>query len=150
MKPDDRKVISGSAVLSLYGLRDCRDIDLIYDTNKPPKDSHNQYIVNFGGRGASTYYGKLTLDDIMNDALCGVALIENVTGMQNKVLDYLFYGIPALVSQDVYDGLPDGSPLMIIRNRDELRDALAKCLSIENRRSLQVRGYKYLDKLNKV
>lgn len=67
MKPDDRKVISGSAVLSLYGLRDCRDIDLIYDTNKPPKDSHNQYIVNFGGRGASTYYGKLTLDDIMND-----------------------------------------------------------------------------------
>lgn len=59
MEPDDSKLISGSAVLSLYGLRDCRDIDLIYDTDKPPKDSHNQYI--------GTQYGKLTLDDIMND-----------------------------------------------------------------------------------
>jgi len=69
MKPDDSKVISGSAVLSLYGLRDCRDIDLIYDSVKPPKDSHNQYIVDFGGRGASTYYGNLTLDDIVHNPL---------------------------------------------------------------------------------
>ena len=59
MEPDDSKVISGSAVLSLYGLRDCKDIDLIYDTNKPPTDAHNQYI--------GTHYGKLTLDCIMND-----------------------------------------------------------------------------------
>jgi glycosyltransferase involved in cell wall biosynthesis len=88
------------------------------------------------------------LDDIVPDALCGVALIENVTGMQNKVLDYLFYGIPTLVSQDVYDGLPDGSPLLIIRDKDELRVALAMCLSLETRRNLQVRGYKYLDELN--
>jgi hypothetical protein len=59
MEPDDSKVISGSAVLSLYGLRDCKDIDLVYDTNEPPADAHNQYI--------GTHYGKLTLDDIMND-----------------------------------------------------------------------------------
>ncbi len=57
MKPDDNKMITGSTVLSLYGLRDCRDIDLIY-YNDPPADSHNQYI--------GSYY-KLTLDDIFNN-----------------------------------------------------------------------------------
>ena len=61
IKPDDNKVISGSAVLSLYGLRDCKDIDFIYntETENAPIDAHNQYI--------GTHYGKPTLDCIMND-----------------------------------------------------------------------------------
>ena len=59
MKPNDNEVITGSTVLSLYGLRDCKDIDLIY-YNNPPADSHNQYL--------GTYY-KPTLDDIINNPL---------------------------------------------------------------------------------
>jgi hypothetical protein len=59
MKPNDNEVITGSTVLSLYGLRDCKDIDLIYNNN-PPADSHNQYL--------ETHY-KLTLDDIINNPL---------------------------------------------------------------------------------
>ena len=58
-KPDDNTVITGSAVLSLYGLRDCKDLDLIYYKNAPA-DSHNQYL--------GTHY-KLTLDDIINNPL---------------------------------------------------------------------------------
>ena len=57
MTPDDNTVITGSTILSLYGLRDCKDIDLIY-YNNPPADSHNQYL--------ETHY-KLTLDQIVND-----------------------------------------------------------------------------------
>jgi len=56
-KPDDNKVITGSTILSLYGLRDCKDLDFIY-YNDAPADSHNQYI-------GTTY--KLTLDDIVNN-----------------------------------------------------------------------------------
>jgi hypothetical protein len=56
-KPNDNTVITGSSVLSLYGLRDCKDLDLIY-YNNPPADSHNQYL--------KTHY-KLTLDNIVND-----------------------------------------------------------------------------------
>ena len=56
-KPDDNTVITGSAVLSLYGLRDCKDLDLIY-CNNAPVDSHNQYL--------ETHY-KLTVDDIVNN-----------------------------------------------------------------------------------
>jgi len=59
IKPNDNEVITGSAVLSLYGLRDCKDIDLIY-YNNPPADSHNQYL--------ETHY-KLTLDNIINNPL---------------------------------------------------------------------------------
>ena len=58
-KPDDNTVITGSSVLSLYGLRDCKDLDLIY-YNDAPADSHNQYL--------ETHY-KLTLDDIVNNPL---------------------------------------------------------------------------------
>ena len=57
MKPDDNTVITGSTILSLYGLRDCKDIDLIYYKDAPD-DSHNQYL--------ETHY-KLTLDQIVND-----------------------------------------------------------------------------------
>tara|TARA_R110002074_G_scaffold131233_1_gene273631 strand:- start:1518 stop:2780 length:1263 start_codon:yes stop_codon:yes gene_type:complete len=56
-KPNDNTVITGSSVLSLYGLRDCKDLDLIY-YNNAPADSHNQYL--------KTHY-KLTLDNIVND-----------------------------------------------------------------------------------
>jgi len=57
VKPDDNTVITGSTVLSLYGLRDCKDLDFIY-YNNAPADSHNQYL--------KTHY-KLTLDDIVNN-----------------------------------------------------------------------------------
>jgi hypothetical protein len=54
---DNNTVITGSSVLSLYGLRDCKDLDLIYYKDAPA-DSHNQYL--------ETHY-KLTLDDIINN-----------------------------------------------------------------------------------
>ena len=56
-KPDDNKVITGSSVLSLYGLRDCKDLDFIYYRDAPA-DSHNQYL--------ESHY-KLTLDGIFNN-----------------------------------------------------------------------------------
>jgi len=59
MQPDDNKVITGSGILSLYGLRDCKDLDLIYYKDPPP-DSHNQYL--------ETYYN-LSVDDIVNNPL---------------------------------------------------------------------------------
>jgi len=57
LKPNDNEVITGSSVLSLYGLRDCKDIDKIYYSD-PPADSHNLYLKKLY---------KLTVDDIVND-----------------------------------------------------------------------------------
>lgn len=87
MKPNDNEVITGSTVLSLYGLRDCKDIDLIY-YNNPPADSHNQYL--------ETHY-KLTLDDIVNNPLyhlyyqgfkyVSLDVIKNMKKLRNEPKD---------------------------------------------------------------
>ena len=88
------------------------------------------------------------LDDVMSDALCGVALIDNSTGMQNKVLDYFFYGLPALVSRKVYLGLPKECPSLIIDDIEDLKLKLIDCCDIENRINLQDKGYTFLKKIN--
>ena len=89
MKPNDNEVITGSTVLSLYGLRDCKDIDLIY-YNNPPADSHNQYL--------GTYY-KPTLDDIINNPLyhlyyqgfkyVSLNVIKNMKRLRNEPKDII-------------------------------------------------------------
>jgi hypothetical protein len=56
-KPSDNTVITGSSVLSLYGLRDCKDLDII-DYDNVLTDTHNQYLEKFY---------KITLDDIVNN-----------------------------------------------------------------------------------
>ena len=88
------------------------------------------------------------LAEIIPQSLCGVALIDNGTGMQNKVLDYFFYGIPTLVSQDVYDGLPPGSPALIVTDVDNFNIALQGCSSLDTRNNLEMRSHEYLKKLN--
>ncbi len=89
MKPNDNEVITGSTILSLYGLRDCKDIDLIYHNN-PPSDSHNQYL--------ETYY-KPTLDDIINNPLyhlyyqgfkyVSLNVIKNMKKLRNEPKDII-------------------------------------------------------------
>ena len=87
MTPNDNEIITGSTVLSLYGLRDCKDIDKIYYTN-PPADSHNQYV--------GTLY-KLTLDDIFNNPMyhlhyngykyVSLDVIKNMKAVRNEPKD---------------------------------------------------------------
>ena len=86
-KPDDNTIITGSSVLSLYGLRDCKDLDLIY-YNDEPKDSHNQYL-------ESLY--EVTLDDIINNPdyylyyqgfkYVSLSVIKNMKSLRNEPKD---------------------------------------------------------------
>jgi len=88
-KANDNEIITGSTVLSLYGLRDCKDIDKIYYTN-PPADSHNQYL--------GTLY-KLTLDDIFNNPIyhlyyngfkyVSLDVIKNMKKIRNEPKDVI-------------------------------------------------------------
>ena len=93
MKPDDNRVITGSTILSLYGLRDCKDIDLIYYKNAPV-DSHNQYL--------KRQY-RLTLDDIINNPLyhlyyngfkyVSLEVIKNMKKVRNEQKDIIDVGL---------------------------------------------------------
>ena len=86
-RPDDNTVITGSTILSLYGLRDCKDLDFIYYKDAPA-DSHNLYL--------DTHY-KLTLDQIFNNPLChlyyngfkyvSLDVIKNMKMIRNETKD---------------------------------------------------------------
>ena len=88
-KPDDNAAITGSGVLSLYGLRDCKDLDLIY-YNDAPANSHNQYL--------ETHY-KLTLDGIINNPryhlyhngfkYVSLDVIKNMKAIRNEPKDVI-------------------------------------------------------------
>jgi hypothetical protein len=88
-KSDDNTIMTGSTVLSLYGLRDCKDIDLIY-FNNPPVDSHNQYV--------GTLY-KLTIDEIFNNPMyhlyyngfkyVSLDVIKNMKKIRNESKDVI-------------------------------------------------------------
>jgi len=88
-KSDDNTIMTGSTVLSLYGLRDCKDIDLIY-FNNPPVDSHNQYV--------GTLY-KLTIDEIFNNPMyhlyyngfkyVSLDVIKNMKKLRNEPKDVI-------------------------------------------------------------
>ena len=88
-KSDDNTIMTGSTVLSLYGLRDCKDIDLIY-FNNPPVDSHNQYV--------GTLY-KLTIDEIFNNPMyhlyyngfkyVSLDVIKNMKKIRNEPKDVI-------------------------------------------------------------
>jgi hypothetical protein len=88
-KSDDNTIMTGSTVLSLYGLRDCKDIDLIY-FNNPPVDSHNQYV--------GTLY-KLTIDEIFNNPMyhlyyngfkyVSLDVIKNMKKIRNEPKDII-------------------------------------------------------------
>lgn len=88
------------------------------------------------------------LEEVISDALCGVALIDNCTGMQNKVLDYFYHGIPALVSKNVHSGFPQESPSLIIDDIEDLKLKLIDCCKIKNRINLKEQGYAFLKRIN--
>ena len=87
--PNDNEIITGSTVLSLYGLRDCKDIDKLYYTN-PPADSHNPYLKNLY---------KLTVDDIFNNPIyhlyskgfkyVSLNVIKNMKAVRNEPKDVI-------------------------------------------------------------
>ena len=89
MKPNENEIITGSTVLSLYGLRDCKDIDKIYYKN-PPADSHNQYLENLY---------KVTLDNIVNNPIyhlyyngfkyVSLDVIKNMKKIRNEPKDII-------------------------------------------------------------
>ncbi len=87
-------------------------------------------------------------DDIFSDALCGLSLVENTTGMQNKVLDYFTNSLPAIVSKQVQEGLPDKSPAMVLFKEELLENYLLELRKPQVRDKIIDKGYNYLLGLN--
>lgn len=65
---------------------------------------------------------------VISHAIAGVAIIRNGTGLQNKVLDYISFGIPPLVNSEVRFGFPGNLPCIEINNSNQLVKFFPKLL----------------------
>lgn len=70
---------------------------------------------------------------ILSDGNAGLAIMEIGTGQQNKVFDYISYGVPPIVSSNVQSAYPGQPPFLIADNFDELKQAI-KFLSFHDNR----------------
>jgi hypothetical protein len=89
------------------------------------------------------------LNSVMGDALCGISIINGGTGMQNKVIDYFQFGLPAIVSDEVQEGLPGSSPAFVCNSMPDIRSTIIKLKDKSFRASIVDSGFNYLDKLDK-
>jgi glycosyltransferase involved in cell wall biosynthesis len=60
-------------------------------------------------------------ENLCNNAICGISNLEVVTGVQNKILEYMQIGLPAVVSKKCFDNLKfkKNHELLVYKNRNE-------------------------------
>ena len=63
---------------------------------------------------------------ILSKCAVGVCIIDGATGLQNKVLDYLAYGIPPIVSRNVCAAFPGAAPFSLADDSGEFSMLLKK------------------------
>ena len=71
------------------------------------------------------------IDNYIKDSITTVFFSYESTGLQNKILDYLNYGIPVFTNKEVADSFISGHPLIVINNKQEFRKGIAKLISSE-------------------
>lgn len=71
------------------------------------------------------------IEEHVDRLLCGVAPLRFASGVQNKVIDYMTLGVPALVSPPALEGIPaqDGEEVLICRSVDDYVAAIDHLLA---------------------
>lgn len=72
---------------------------------------------------------------LLSKCVVGVCIINGATGLQNKVLDYLAYGIPPIVSRNVCAAFPGAAPFSVADGPDEFSSLLQKFTRIHERQT---------------
>ncbi|MDB9787356.1 glycosyltransferase [Flavobacteriaceae bacterium] len=72
-----------------------------------------------------------SLQDYAKDSIASIFFSHESTGLQNKILDYLNLGIPVFTNKNVADSFFNDHPLLLIKDKDELRLGLQKLVSSE-------------------
>jgi hypothetical protein len=86
------------------------------------------------------------VSNIISHAIAGVAIIHNGTGLQNKVLDYISYGIPPLVNSEVKFAFPGDLPCIELDNSEQLVKFLPKLLNRKWRSDFSKKCKIYINK----
>ena len=71
---------------------------------------------------------------LCNNAICGIANLSIVTGMQFKILEYMRMGLPSIISKKCFDSLnlKKDHDLLVYRNDDEFVKQIIKLKTKKN------------------
>jgi len=85
------------------------------------------------------------LKEILPNSIFAIFISNDSTGLQNKLLDYINYGVPTIVNQEVAESFIGRPPFLIAKNQKEVEEVISKYLSDkENYESIVREGFKYI------
>jgi hypothetical protein len=88
------------------------EVHVIGRFNNKPRISNINKII---------FYGYIeNIENIIKDSIGAVFFSKESTGLQNKILDYLNYGIPVFTNAEVVDSFIPNHPFIIINNYYDL------------------------------
>ncbi len=71
---------------------------------------------------------KKNLDKLIKNSICGISNLNIATGMQNKILSYMSYGIPTICSNKSFNNfdLKQNKDLLVYKNDEQLINLIFK------------------------
>ena len=84
-------------------------------------------------------------EEILANSIFAIFISYDSTGLQNKLLDYINYGVPTIVNQEVADSFIGRPPFLIANNRKEVEEVISNYLSDkDNYETIVRKGFKYI------
>ena len=96
------KIIGQTSKLLRFSLNKFENVKVYNDVNKPENLCHN--------------------------AICGISNLDVVSGVQNKILEYMQIGLPTIVSKKCFDNLKfkKNHDLLVYKNKKEFIEHIIK------------------------
>jgi glycosyltransferase involved in cell wall biosynthesis len=84
------------------------------------------YLTRF--KNVEVYNNIIFPEKLCNNAICGVSNLSVVTGIQNKIMEYMRIGLPTIVSEKCFDNLNfiKNKDLLVYKNQDEFVKQIIK------------------------
>ena len=84
------------------------------------------YLTRF--KNVEVYNNIIFPEKLCNNAICGVSNLSVVTGIQNKIMEYMRIGLPTIVSEKCFDNqnFIKNKDLLVYKNQDEFVKQIIK------------------------
>ena len=84
------------------------------------------YLARF--KNVEVYNNIISPEKLCRNAICGISNLSVVTGIQNKIMEYMRIGLPTIISEKCFDNLNfvKNKDLLVYKNQDEFVKQIIK------------------------
>ena len=84
------------------------------------------YLARF--KNVEVYNNIISPEKLCRNAICGISNLSVVTGIQNKIMEYMRIGLPTIISEKCFDNLNfiKNKDLLVYKNQDEFVEQIVK------------------------